>query len=198
MVRLENFYNYPGIFADRLKKLHNVDILFFSAEKMDDYDEQTNTGWVHLQAIANRKYNIDLLIKIENNNFNLKSPAKANCSCPSFEYEFAWILYHRDGLAFPTMYWYQFNVMYPSPPKKRNKHHVIAGCKHIVKFAHVIHPRYLGNGNFRLDVVTDPRLQIQVEIAMLNRQVIKMYGRNPSEAMRLQRKIQSLYAKIAY
>jgi hypothetical protein len=83
-------------------------------------------------------YNFKCIILLNCNNyqqkisfereFDLDSNVKVNCTCPSFNFEFANVLYKNDCLLEPNKYLKAITKL----PQEKNRKSTLSGCKHVI------------------------------------------------------------------
>jgi len=112
----------PSYFRDRQDSIRKL-VVFPLDAFIDDY--------YYRILFSCNNYDQEIQFKHE---FDLDSKIRIFCSCPSFNFEFANILYKSDAL----LYKEKFYKAIQRTPRERNTRSVLTGCKHCIACARFI------------------------------------------------------------
>lgn len=121
MIILNDLLNFPSFYRDRRQSLEGLIPTITNFKELD-------TSYLFEGKVG--KYNVAIEF-IKKEPITLKSPVRVECSCASFKYEFAAVLFRNRGL-------YNRENFFVSLPKEKNKFSIISGCKHIISFANYV------------------------------------------------------------
>lgn len=127
MLLLKNIIQPIAYYKDREKKIQDVII----SNVQFDIDKEEN---VFLFATANN-YTVSIKF-IQPEQITLNSRLFIDCTCPSFNYEFAYA--NKANLIYPDKYLNR-------PPREKNIHRLPGMCKHLYATG-----RYIFENRFRL------------------------------------------------
>ncbi len=130
MLTFTDIMRFPGQFAKRESLISNISIEIAHVQESPDK--------LSLGGISSTNYAQKIEIDKINGKFELRSPIKVQCSCQSFQYEFAGPLLRVDGLIEKEYYEYSIRM---NKPKKKNPNQVLGVCKHLVKFSRLVWSR---------------------------------------------------------
>ena len=100
-----------GIFIDHYNSKNGFNILTFKIHS------QTDEYVIYYVSIATK-----------DNKLTPNSKVKVQCSCPDFNYTFAYVLYKNNSIVYPDDLPEIFKTV---PPRKRNPKFINGTCKHI-------------------------------------------------------------------
>jgi hypothetical protein len=123
-MKLINILQLPAYYKDRYKNINAVNILDFKIDK--DFENgsitcSANTG----------KYNIKIMFS--GDKITTDMDIRVDCECKSFAFEFSKSIRDAGGLIYEDKY--------PDLVGKKNKYHLICGCKHLIQFGKFIYQR---------------------------------------------------------
>ncbi len=132
MLKFTDIMRFPGQFSKREALIPNVNI---ELAHVEDSPDKLSIGSI---STSSTEYAQKIEVNKIKGKFELQSPIKVQCSCQSFQYEFAGPLLKVDGLLEREYFEYAIRM---HKPKKKNPNQVLGVCKHLVKFSRLIWSR---------------------------------------------------------
>lgn len=137
---LEDLATVPSFFKDRQDKIKKL-VVFPQDVIITEFD--------YIIVLSCHRYTIKISFRSK---FDPDSKIKLNCTCPSFNFEFAHILYKNDCLLEPEKY----RKATAKIPKERNTKSVLGGCKHTIACA-----RHILNNQEKIERLIEKKKLIQ-------------------------------------
>lgn len=122
---LKELSTVSSVYRDRIEKVKSVKPRIIRLSRLNLHPHVTLSSGRYTQEIL-------FLEKV-----NEDSRVKIYCSCPSFNFEFAYILNTNDILLHPR----QFSIAVRKTPQMKNQNNIITGCKHCIAAAQLIQKR---------------------------------------------------------
>ena len=117
---LRDFVNPRAYYKDRIQDVKSLKVFL-----RDIYLYQT----VPVIKFACNNYGVN--IQLIGEEVNQTNEIRLSCTCPSFNYEFARVLYDNGSLFMPE----NFHKAISAAPKQKNKYNIVTGCKHTIACA---------------------------------------------------------------
>ena len=117
---LKDFVNPRAFYKDRLKEIKSLKVFL-----KDIYFYET------VPVIKFNCNNYEINIQLIGAEVNERNDIRMSCTCPSFNYEFAYSLNKGSALFKPE----SFSKAIHTAPKTKNKYNIITGCKHTIACA---------------------------------------------------------------
>lgn len=114
MIQFGRLLSFPLTFKNLTNKLKTVSISDIKAIKSSEN--------IQILSSANG-HNVE--INIIDRKININSPVQLYCDCEFFKYNLAYPLYKNNSLL-------HTNNFVLRPPRKKNQHMQLSGCKHII------------------------------------------------------------------
>ena len=190
MLKFTDIMRFPGQFSKRESLIQKIDIKLADVQ---DSPEKISLGGI---TTSSTEYVQKIEVEKIKGQLDLQSSIQVQCSCQSFQYEFAGPLLRVDGLLGKEFFMYD---ILKHKPKKKNPNQVVGVCKHLVKFSRFIWSRKsLPNYGLTQNVMLQRKYAMASQQINMNKfsQRDPYQRGNPQELLRKQREQKRLAALI--
>lgn len=133
MLTFRNILNFPSFYRKRQNSVDKIRNVMIRRTYLDE-NKLTIEGSIN---------NHTPIIQFNEKNVDMNNTVSVSCTCQSFNFEFARVLFDHNSLYRPEIFTKAINKV----PKEKNPFSVPSACKHVIALA-----RFVNKNQFRLGV----------------------------------------------